>query len=75
MTDQEKHQGIGLRPSEVPCECPEGCACETPVIRGEGACEGCTRADDGTPGTDHVPCVAWCQSPYPHVGLDGALGS
>lgn len=67
-----RHHGAG-RPSERPCVCPVGCACAALVLVGEGACEGCAPADDGSPGTDHVPCTPACTAPAPHVGRDGAL--
>ena len=76
MTDDltMPHRSLPRRPSEVPCQCPDGCGCETPVLAGEGACEGCARDDDGNPGTDHVPCEPSCAADPPHFGRDGRLG-
>lgn len=73
MPDDERHDGRPTRLAEVPCECPDGCGCDTPVIRGEGACEGCARGDEGEPGTDHLPCDPGCTHAPPHFGPDGRL--
>lgn len=69
----ERHRADRLRTSEVPCACPAGCACSTPVLVGEGACEGCAPDDDGNPGTDHLPCALDCGADAPHFGPDGSL--